>query len=130
LSWNYLQKQMWTEATQAGARAVELSGRDPLRLSSLAQCLAASGRRAEAEAVLAELGAMSPRRYVSPLEIAYIHLALGQTDLAFQWLDKAVAERASFLVLLRVEPRADPLRSDLRFADLLRRVGLPSGRPN
>ena len=67
---------------------------------------------------------MAPRRYVSALEIAYVHVALGQTDLAFDWLEKAVAERASVLALLRVEARADPLRSDPRFAEVLRRIGL------
>jgi serine/threonine protein kinase/Tfp pilus assembly protein PilF len=124
LSWAYLAKRMWTEAVRAGTRAAELTGRDTFRLASLGACLAASGRTAEAEAILAELAAASPRRYVSALEIAYVHVALGQTDLAFDWLEKAVAERASFLVLLRVEPRADPLRADPRFAELVGRVGL------
>jgi eukaryotic-like serine/threonine-protein kinase len=124
LSLNYGAKHMWADATRSGARAAELTGRDPFRLSQVGACLAASGQRAEAEAILAELAAASPRRYVSALEIAYVHVALGQTDLAFEWLDKAVTERTPFLVLLRVEPRADPLRADPRFAELVRRVGL------
>ncbi len=124
LSLNYFAKRMWTEATRFGARAAELSGRDPTRLSSFGACLAASGRRDEAEAILAELAALAPRRYVSSLDIAYIQVALGRTDLAFKWLDKAVAERTPFLALLRVDPRADPLRADPRFADLLKRIGL------
>jgi serine/threonine-protein kinase len=124
LSWNYLAKQMWTEATRAAGRAAELSGRDTLRLSSLGACLAASGRRTDAEAILAELAAVSPRRYVSAIQVAFIYVALGQLDLAFDWLEKALVERAWGLALLRVDPRADPLRSDPRFADLLRRVGL------
>ena len=62
-----------------------------------------------------------PRRRV---EIAFVHVALGQADVAFDWLEKALAERAWSLVLLRVDPRADPLRADPRFADLLRRIGL------
>ena len=117
-------KRLWTEATRAGNRAVELSGRATFHLCFLGACLAASGHRAEAEAILAELAAKSRRQYVSSLEIAYIHAALGQTDLAFEWLDKAVAERTPFLALLRVDPRADPLRGDSRFANLVRRVGL------
>jgi len=61
---------------------------------------------------------------VSAAQIAFVHVALGQPDLAFAWFEKALAERACGLVLLRVDPRADPLRADPRFADLLRRVGL------
>jgi tetratricopeptide (TPR) repeat protein len=124
LSSNYLQNQMWTEAIESAARAVELSGRGTYRLSLLGACLAASGRQAEAKAILAELAAVSPRRYVSAAEIAFVHVALGQSDVAFEWLEKALAERAWSLVLLRVDPRADPLREDPRFADLLRRIGL------
>ena len=124
LSSNYLQKQMWAEAIESAARAVELSDRGTYRLSLLGACLAASGRRAEAEAILAELAALSSRRYVSAAEIAFIHAALGQPDLAFDWFEKALAERAWGLVVLRVDPRADPLRADPRFTDLLRRVGL------
>jgi eukaryotic-like serine/threonine-protein kinase len=126
LSLNYLAKQMWPEATRAGRRAAELSGRDTYRLSLLGACLAASGRQADAEAILAELAAVSPRRYVSAAETAFVYVALGQLDLAFHWFEKALAERAWSLVLLRVEPRADPLRSDPRFSDLLHRVGLRS----
>ncbi len=114
---------MWTEATRFADRAVELSGRDSMRLTALGASLAATGRRPEAEAILEELAAMTPRRYVSAAETAYIYVALGETNLAFAWLEKALAERAWGIVLLRVDPRADPLRADPRFPELLRRVG-------
>ena len=105
-------------------RASELAGVDSFRLASLGACLAASGQRADAESILAELAAASPQRYVSSLEIAYVRTALGWTDEAFESLEQAVAERTSFLALLRVDPRFDPLRADPRFPDLLRRIGL------
>jgi serine/threonine protein kinase/tetratricopeptide (TPR) repeat protein len=124
LSWSFAAKGMWAEAIRAGSRAVELSDRDSLRLSSFGACLAAAGRRGEAEAILAELEEVSPHRYVSAVQVALIHVGLGQTDRAFEWLEKAVLERALGLVLLRVEPRLDPLRADPRFTDLVRRVGL------
>ena len=124
LALNYTQKQMWTEATRFADRAVELSGRDSMRLCALGASLAAAGRRPEAEAIIKELAAMIPRRYVSAVETAYIYGALGETSLAFAWLEKALTERAWGMVLLRVDPRADPLRGDPRFPDLLRRVGL------
>jgi eukaryotic-like serine/threonine-protein kinase len=125
LGLNHTQKRMWTEATRFADRAVELSGRDSMRLTALGASLAAAGRRPEAEAILEELAAISPRRYVSATETAYVYVALGENDVAFTWLEKALAERAWGMVLLKVDPRADPLRADPRFPDLLRRVGLP-----
>ncbi len=58
--------------------------------------------------------------------IATIHAALGEKDLAFEWLQKAYEDRSGWLVYLKIDPMFDPLRSDPRFTDLLRRVGLPS----
>ena len=108
----------------AGSRAVELSGRDltPPR----------GARREPGLIGPQDRDAGGPRRarrgvstaLVSAMEIAYVHAALGQMDVAFEWVDKAVAERTPFLVLLRVDPRADPLRADPRFAVLLKRIGL------
>jgi len=63
---------------------------------------------------------------VSPFDIALIYTALGEKDTAFAWLAKAVAEHSTWLVYSKWEPRLDPLRSDPRFQDLLRRIGLPS----
>lgn len=54
-----------------------------------------------------------------------MHLGLGEKDQAFTFLEKAFQERNSLLIYLKLEPELDPLRSDARFADLLRRVGLP-----
>jgi len=61
---------------------------------------------------------------VSAYDIAEIYVGLGEKERAFEWLDKAVEERPRFLVDLRVEPKLDPVRSDPRFAVLLRRTGL------
>ncbi len=85
-----------------------------------------AGRRAEAEKALAELGALSKTRYVSAFPIAWVYLGLGNKDRAFDWLEKAYGERAGMLVYLNVERAFDPLRSDRRFGDLLRRLSLPS----
>jgi len=51
---------------------------------------------------------------------------MGKNDQAFTWLEQAYVQHSNALVTLRVEPRFDPLRSDARFQDLLRRVGLAS----
>jgi len=54
-----------------------------------------------------------------------VHIALGETDRAFEWLEKALEARDWQMALLRVEPAFDLLRSDKRFATLVERVGLP-----
>lgn len=89
-----------------------------------------AGKRAEARKVLEDLGEISKRKYVSSYFMAGILAALGELDQAFGWLEKAFAERDPSLTLIRVDPVFDPIRSDPRFANLLRRVGLPSGAPS
>jgi hypothetical protein len=61
---------------------------------------------------------------VSAWGIAALHACLGDVDEAFRWLDIAVEEKASGLLLLRVHPRLDPIRTDSRYASLVRKVGL------
>jgi len=70
---------------------------------------------------------LSKSAYVSPFEIASIHAGLDQKDLAFNWLQKAVAEHSRELVFLksRTLVEMDSLRSDPRYAELERQVGLP-----
>jgi hypothetical protein len=116
-------KGMWDESIGAAGRAVELSGRDPFRLAGLGVCLANSGRRAEAEAILEEVHEASKRRYVSALETAYLRAALGDLDGALNDLDRAVTDRTAFLALLRVTPVADLFLAHPRYAEILRRVG-------
>jgi len=61
---------------------------------------------------------------VSSYYFALGYAGLGEKDQAFTWLEKAYEERSGFLPNLKVNPIWDPLRSDPRFADLIRRVGL------
>ena len=61
----------------------------------------------------------------APFRIAMVHIGLGETDRAFEWLQKALDARDWQMTLLKVEPTFDGLRSDPRFATLLERVGLP-----
>jgi DNA-binding winged helix-turn-helix (wHTH) protein/TolB-like protein/Tfp pilus assembly protein PilF len=108
-----------------------VSGGNPVYLASLGHAYAVLGNVPEAHKVLGELDELSKRRYVSPYEKAVVHVGLGETEQALEWLEKAYGERSGWLIYLQVEPRLDRLRSDRRFGDLVRRVGLaPLGLGN
>jgi tetratricopeptide (TPR) repeat protein len=89
------------------------------------QLYAASGRVDEAKAVLQELRTAAVDRYVSPYLIASVQASLGQRTAAFASLDRAVKERSELIAFLRVDLRVDSLRTDRRFARLLRQLRLP-----
>ena len=120
----YLAKGFYDEALGEYEAVVTSSDRDPLRLVSLARGYAMSGRRAEAEKVAAQLTAAANTQYVPPFFLGLIYAALGERNQAFSWLDKAYRDHDPYLVRLKVEPGLDPLRSDPRFLDLLRRMHL------
>ena len=119
----YLQKHMNQEAVAELQTAVQLSGGSPTCLANLARAYVASGKRSEALKVLSELKARSNLAYSNAAEIAMIYASLGDADQATTWLERGYDERFNPGVLLR--PGFDPLRSDSRFQNLLRRIGLP-----
>jgi len=121
----YEQKAMFAEAVAEIQKAIDLSEGSPLSLAALGHTYAVSGSQAEAQKVLDKLKESSKQRYISPYSIAAIHAGLGEKDQVFMWLEKAYEERSGWLIWLRAEPISDPLRSDPRFQDLLRRIGLP-----
>jgi TolB-like protein len=82
------------------------------------------GNRAESEKIINELHGRETREYIDPVLVAYIYIALGDKDRAFASLDKAYQERSGLICFLQIEPKFDPLRSDPRFQDLERRMGL------
>ena len=131
LGWTYEQKRMPEQAVAEFKRAVEITKGDPFFgdpffVAALGARYAVAGNRREAEKILQTLSDRAKKSYVSPFDVALIYAALGEKDKAFALLDKAVAERSTFLVYSKWEPRLDPLRSDPRFQELLRRIGLPS----
>jgi serine/threonine-protein kinase len=85
---------------------------------------AMTGRNAEARRLLAELEERFKREYFSPTAVALIYIGLGDKDQAFTWLDRACAERDSWLFYLRPYPLLDSLRSDPRFTRLLKQMHL------
>ena len=83
------------------------------------------GKRNEARKILLQLNQLSKRKYVSPYEIGLVYIGLGEKDMAFDWLQKAVADRSIPLVPLKDGEEMAGLRSDPRYAELLSRIGLP-----
>jgi len=119
----YLQKHMNSEAIAELRKAVELSGGSPACMSTLARAYAASGNRAETLTILDVLKKRAIPDYSDAADVAVIYAALGDSDQAMNWLEKAFAQRFNPSVLLR--PAFDPLRADPRFQAFLTRVGLP-----
>ncbi len=120
----YAAKGMYREAIAEYEKFSALGGGSTMALALIGNARALLGERHEALRVLEELTAESKRRYVPSFHFAIVHAGLGDKDQAFAWLDRAYEERSQFLVDLKFEPILDPLRSDPRFADLVRRVGL------
>jgi TolB-like protein/Tfp pilus assembly protein PilF len=96
-------------------------------LAWLGHAYALLGDQAGAQRYIDELDEVSEERYVSPYWIALIYLGLNDKDKTFEYLQRAFDERNAWLVYLNVNPVFDSLRSDVRFDDLLKRVGLSSG---
>ena len=85
---------------------------NPEAAASLGYVYAAAGRRGDAELILARLKALAGRRYVSPLYFATIYAGLKDRDRAVEYLTKAFAGRQPGLVLIRIEPMFQGLRSN------------------
>jgi DNA-binding winged helix-turn-helix (wHTH) protein/TolB-like protein/Flp pilus assembly protein TadD len=120
----YLQEGTYEEATTEFQKVVTLLGGGDDKAPSLGYIYAVTGRTAAARSVLSELKKASEKRYVSPFYTAMIYVGLREKDHALEWLERAYEVRDPEMVFLNVEPQLEVLRSDARFADLLRRVGL------
>jgi tetratricopeptide (TPR) repeat protein len=119
-----MHKGSYEPAILALQKSIPLSGDSADESASLAHAYALSGKRTEAQKILEELKQQSKRRYVSPGTMADLYFLLGDKDQAFGLLEKAYEERDNMVIPLKVDPMFDSLRSDPRFTDLLRRVGL------
>jgi TolB-like protein/Flp pilus assembly protein TadD len=119
----YAQKKMYPQAVETFQRAQQLSAGPPVMLMAYGYAQGLAGNSAEARGALATLQQLRRSRFVPSLYSAAIHAGLGEKDEAFRLLDLAFRERVDRLVYLNVDPMADPLRSDPRFAQLMAKVG-------
>jgi TolB-like protein/Flp pilus assembly protein TadD/tRNA A-37 threonylcarbamoyl transferase component Bud32 len=122
LGWTYEAIGKYEEAAKFYLQYMELSGGFINGEADLASCYAFMGRREEARKTLNQILEYSKGNYVSSVYIAMVYSALGEKDQAVAWLEKAFQERNPALLFLN-HYRFDPVRSDPRFTDLLRRIG-------
>jgi TolB-like protein/DNA-binding winged helix-turn-helix (wHTH) protein/Tfp pilus assembly protein PilF len=122
---SYKGKGMFKEAIAEHEKAVALLPETPLYLGMLGNVYGLAGKKAQALKVLDQLKEQSKRKYVAPYDIALVYIGLGDKDQAFAWLEKAYQAHSNDMSNLKQDPMFDPLRSDPRFQDLLRRMNFP-----
>jgi TolB-like protein/Flp pilus assembly protein TadD len=126
LGWVYLHGGKQDDALREFQHALELSGGADTDIElDLGFADAVSSRRDEARKILAKLERMHREGIVPAASLAILHGALGESNEAFAWLEKAYQERDPQLTYLKAGRRFEPLRKDPRFSELVRRVGLP-----
>jgi serine/threonine protein kinase/Flp pilus assembly protein TadD len=112
------------EAIQSFTVVAQITGHSPFALGLLGYAYALAGRTDEAQKLIEELRELAQKIYVPPMSFAWIFLGLGETDEAFDWLDKAVDECSGMVKHFHIYPFSDPLRSHPRFQGLLRKMNL------
>ena len=119
-----VQKGQFREATQE-IEPVKFPEAAPIDVATTVSILALAGETTRATSLEKSLQVQMTQRYVCPYEVATGYTALGKKDDAFKWLQKSYEAHSICLIWLNSEPRFDPLRSDPRFAALVRQLGLP-----
>jgi tetratricopeptide (TPR) repeat protein len=112
-------------ALKALSRAGGMGGENSKMISLRGYVLAKMGHEEEARAILKTLETSARDRYMPPCAMAQVHVGLGEHDLAFAWLDRAVEMHDVHLAGLPADAKWDALRVDARFTDVLRRCCLP-----
>ena len=120
----YIQNRLFDEALAELEKAKRERKSDPVLIYSTGMIYAAQGKRAEALQIIKELEEMSGASLSQAHWIAKIYASLNEKELAFSWLERGLATGA-IGAFYKDDPVWDPIRSDARFADLLRRMGIP-----
>ncbi len=123
LAFAYAQKGLFEDAL-ADIEKWRRIDKGPWTWAIAAYVYGRSGNREEARRTLAKLKQLNQRRQMDPAAIVLVYVGMNSKEEAFKWFEKAYSENSNALITLKVDPIYDPLRSDPRFQDLLRRVGL------
>jgi len=126
ISLSYLNKRSTKEALAEARRAETYSGGQAAPVMLLGRAYSLAGDAAKARRQLVRLQELSAQKYIPAFYTAALLAGLDENDMAFEWFRKACGERSNYLIYLKVDPSLDNLRTDPRFQDLLRAVGLPT----
>lgn len=125
LAWNYSKKGMYSEAISQCQRAVQVAPDNQIILGSCGRTYGQSGRRRDAQVLLARLMAIGRKGYVNPCDLAVLYDGMGDNDHAIEWLQRAYNERSTNLLFLRIE-YSDRLQADPRFQALIAKLNFPT----
>jgi tetratricopeptide (TPR) repeat protein len=121
LGYTQIQEKKYSQAVESARRSLQIAPENRTFRADLASALALNGQREEAQQILAEL--LSDQDYIPPVDLAAIYMSLGDKENALRWLEAGYQTRSDPITYINNEPRFDPLRSDPRFQDLIRRIG-------
>lgn len=121
----YMENGKYEEAITALQESIRQAGGHPYPTAALAHLYGRLGWSGDEKKMVQQLTEASQRAYVSAFDMALSQSGRGETEPALDWLERAVDERSSLLAYLRVWPMFDNLRSNPRFAEVLRRIGFP-----
>ena len=122
---SYTSKSMFQEGIDALEKAAKLSGRSPSILGTLAETYGLAGRKELARKLLSEIEALSREQYVPSIAFAHAYIGIGDSERVLESLEKAYQQREQGIAWLAVWENHGAYRTDTRFHELFRRVGLP-----
>ena len=125
LSQAYIEKGMYAEAIELNEKALQSEPANPVYLRFAGIAYAKAGRRQDAERILDRFKELAKTQYVMTYHLALIYSALGDKEKSIAELETALSEHDYLLPRMKVEPFLDPLRGDPRYAELMKRMGLP-----
>jgi len=120
----YIEKGMFAEAIAEARRATQLSAGQTFSMALEGYALSKSGKSDEARAVVDRLLSLAKDRFVPPYHLAMVYNGLGDRDQAFAWLERGLQQRDAKMAFLKVDQKLNNLRSEARFVELMRRMGL------
>lgn len=120
----YLAKRDFKAAIEQFQAAQRIEGPDPYQEALIAYAQALSGDTKNAHRILDQLIAQSQHEYVPALSVALIYTALGERNLALEWLGRAYQDRSTHMIYAKVDPLFDPLRSEPGFRSVMQQMGL------
>jgi tetratricopeptide (TPR) repeat protein len=124
LGWAYVYTHEYDKGIEAIEKCIALEGADPQLSPDLAYINGLIGKKNEAKRILGRVLDLARTYQVQPGLIALMYIGLNEREQALIWLDRAYQQHSSMMAWLKVDPRFDSIRSEPRFQELMRRVGL------